>query len=221
MEMFPEHDWHAWKFNQVSLDYWSKYENRKRYMRWLASLLGISDTKPASLEAWYDVTTGQIAALDSGNMIKDFYKGDLRTALKKYYPHHQWLEWKFAAVPRNFWLDIENRRAFFVWLGEQLRVSTMDDWYQVAPMQVRARGGSSVLNKFYRDSLPEALKDVFPTHNWEDHRFKHVPIGYWDSVENQRAYFDWFMGAFGMKTLDQWYSVKATDIPCPYLSRAP
>lgn len=211
-DLMPEHDFQFWKFTKSPADYWDKAENRRRYFKWMAGLLGISDARDG-LEAWYDITPGILAELDSGHMIKDYYKGDLRLALKVHYPEHQWLEWRFASVPRKFWRSPENRRAFFLWLQDKLKITTMDDWYQVAPAQVRARGGGGLLAKFYRDSLSVALKEIFPNHPWEEFRFKHVPPSYWESVDNQRAYFDWFMRVHELKTLDQWYSVKAADVP--------
>lgn len=44
---------------------------------------------------------------------------------------YEWLPWKFNTVPKGFWDDKENVKKYMNWLGNQLNVNTMEDWYRV------------------------------------------------------------------------------------------
>jgi len=73
--------------------------------------------------------------------------------------------WKFSVLPKGFWDIQKNRRDFFDWLGKQVGVHRLEDWYKIDIQQVWERGGYS-LSKYYCGSLPHALKNIyadFPT----------------------------------------------------------
>ena len=44
-------------------------------------------------------------------------------------PEYPWIPWKFLNVPNGYWNEIENQIKFMRYLGEQLKVKTMEDWY--------------------------------------------------------------------------------------------
>ena len=48
------------------------------------------------------------------------------------HPEYKWLPWKFDTVPHRFWEDINNVKRYVQWLGDQLNIKTMEDWYQVS-----------------------------------------------------------------------------------------
>jgi hypothetical protein len=148
-------------------------------------------------------------------ILKHQFGGSLVRALEYIYPHHEWIPWRFSntSVPSGYWVDEANRRKFFDWLFTELKLTTMDDWFEVSPSVVRGRGGAALLRNYYQDSLPLALASVYPEHNWPQYRFKHVPLGFWDDVKHQRIYFDWLTSAWGITNLEDWYNVKATDVP--------
>jgi hypothetical protein len=51
--------------------------------------------------------------------------------LSSVFPDQEWLPWKFANAPKNFWNQIENQRKFMDWAGKQLNIKDMSDWYKV------------------------------------------------------------------------------------------
>jgi hypothetical protein len=69
------------------------------------------------------------------------YNSSLIKALLNIYPDYPWHPWKFESpAPKGFWTDIQNQKKYFDWLGEQLGVKTMDDWYNVKYSSIVATG---------------------------------------------------------------------------------
>jgi hypothetical protein len=65
----------------------------------------------------------------------------LHELLSTAYPQHEWLPWKFDQVPNYFWDDIQNQKKFLNWMGKQLKINSLEDWYKVTykvplPLQV-------------------------------------------------------------------------------------
>src|SRR4051812_35148548 len=97
------------------------------------------------------------------------------------------------------WTNVQNRREFFDWLGEQLGHKKMDDWYRVTQADIHKFGGKSVL-KYYNSSPSKALISLYPEHQWQLGQFKskpsslkvfnpnmtRVPPGHWSNRDNHR-----------------------------------
>jgi hypothetical protein len=47
------------------------------------------------------------------------------------YPQYEWLPWKFKRAPYGFWESATNQLQFMDWVGKQLNVKEMIDWYNV------------------------------------------------------------------------------------------
>jgi hypothetical protein len=70
--------------------------------------------------------------LESGARdILDKYKWSSPLLLSAVYPEHEWLPWKFASCPPNYWDNVNNQRKFIEWAGKQLNIKDMSDWYKV------------------------------------------------------------------------------------------
>jgi hypothetical protein len=50
MSIYPEHEWHEWKFHRGPHGWWSSFENQHRYIQWLEKQVGIT-----SLAQWYSI----------------------------------------------------------------------------------------------------------------------------------------------------------------------
>ncbi len=59
------------------------------------------------------------------------YEGSLIKALITVYPEHNWKEWRFTNVPRNYWKDINHQRKYLDWLGNELQIHKYENWYDV------------------------------------------------------------------------------------------
>jgi hypothetical protein len=70
------------------------------------------------------------------------YNKSLFSALTALFPEHEWLAWRFVSAPNNFWASRENRRKYFEWLGKELDIKQLEDWYSVTKPVIRKYGGS-------------------------------------------------------------------------------
>ena len=51
--------------------------------------------------------------------------------LSTVYPDHNWLPWKFNAVPKHYWREMKNQKQYLEWAGKQLNTKEMSDWYKI------------------------------------------------------------------------------------------
>jgi hypothetical protein len=67
-----------------------------------------------------------------GRNLLDKYDWSPSLLLSNVYKEHEWLPWKFAVCPQNFWDDKINQKKFLDWLGKQLKIKHLSDWYNVS-----------------------------------------------------------------------------------------
>jgi hypothetical protein len=48
------------------------------------------------------------------------------------YPKHEWVAWRFIHKPTGFWDDKSTRKDFFKWVGTNLGIRCLDDWYSIS-----------------------------------------------------------------------------------------
>jgi hypothetical protein len=66
----------------------------------------------------------------------------------------------------------------------------MDDWYSKNRLDIDALGGSDLLISYYGDSLPKALRTIYPDYKWYPWRFKDLQSkGIWSQPENRQSFF--------------------------------
>lgn len=175
-------------------------------------------------EDWYKVTKDDISALLGTNQLDKYSDNTVfkvtdqhmkltTQALQSVHPHLELVPWLFQdRLPSGFWEDSTNQREFFTWLGKRLGYQNLDDWYSVTQEDIYKHGGQVLLTNYYSSSPSEALKAVFPQHNWMMWKFGQTPKGFWENSANQRDFFDWLGKQLGYKELDDRYNVTAEDI---------
>jgi hypothetical protein len=67
-----------------------------------------------------------------GREILDKYNWSSPLLLSAAYPELEWLPWKFASCPQNYWDDVQNQRTFMDWATKKLNIKDMSDWYKVS-----------------------------------------------------------------------------------------
>jgi hypothetical protein len=89
----------------------------------------------------------------------------------------------------------------------------LKDFDNLSKDMFKKHGGTALLNIIFRGSLYEALQDVYSSHQWFAWNFlQTVPRGYWDQIENQRNFLDWFGKQFRFDSLNNWYGITAKQI---------
>jgi hypothetical protein len=65
------------------------------------------------------------------NVLQQKYNASISQLLYQLYPDFEWLPWKLANCPKNYWDDMKNQRKFMDWAGKELKIKEMSDWYNV------------------------------------------------------------------------------------------
>jgi len=143
-----------------------------------------------------------------GEGLLDKYGGSSNALIKSLYPEHSWELHRFDKVPRGFWDFKNNQRTFMEWLGKQLKLKNMEEWYKVTQQDIESLGGSRLL-KCYKSSRPKLLQSVYPDHLWVFWRFEKVPDGTWNELKQwQRVeLIKWLENELKIKNYQYWYRI--------------
>ena len=167
------------------------------------------------MEDWYNVSKKTVYKYRGKATIK--YFGSLPQALKVAYSDHHWLPWKFfGQVPKNYWQQESNRRAFFDWLFVQLGYKTMEDWYSITQKDIYQHGGVSIIDSYYNNSPSKALKSLYPEHQWLMWKFLFTPKHYKSQLmmddSEMEKFVNWLSKELSIDQLEDWYRVSVQQI---------
>ncbi len=130
---------------------------------------------------------------------------------------------KFSQVPRKYWDDRSNQRAFLDDIAKQLDINDVHGWYKLTTTSLRKLGGSSLLCK-YNFSLAKLLSTVYPEYpyflciislfgyKWNLACFSQVPREYWDKIPNQRAFMDDLAKQLNITDQEGWFNVTTNTL---------
>jgi hypothetical protein len=76
------------------------------------------------------------------------------------YPDYEWLPWKLAVLPKNFWSKDKNKRHFIEWAGKQLGVKELSDWHNVTSKDMMNLDCKAI-------PLHTLLSSVYPDFQWQ------------------------------------------------------
>jgi hypothetical protein len=111
------------------------------------------------------------------------------------------------------WSKSGNHKAYFDWLGRELDIHQPSDWYKVKKQDIQIHQGSLLLSKYYKNSVPLAIRTIYPEEDWLPWKFEEkVEPGFWQNQANQKNYLEWFYGEMKFDSLDDWYSISADTI---------
>src|SRR5689334_21955923 len=92
------------------------------------------------LEDWYNITTDDISKFGGDRLLDTHFNSSPVKALKTIYPEYDWMIWRFKRVPKGYWERVGKgvceQKRMLDWLGEQLSIKSLDEWYRVSMMQV-------------------------------------------------------------------------------------
>ncbi len=90
----------------------------------------------------------------------------------------------------SFWTIQSNRKSYFDWVSSQLKIQSLEDWYNIRVSDIQAFSGGSLLNNYYGGSLIKALQNLYPNYKWQPWKFKKANHGYWNQPLSHRSFFD-------------------------------
>ena len=156
----------VWLFGRVPSHYWEDPKNRRNYLLWLSHKLGCR-----KMQDIYGLTHEDVKRNHGGGLANLYWRASLVVGIKECFPQYDWKEWLFVMAPVKFWKDKRNHRRYMQWLGEQLGVRRIEDWYHATTEDFRRHAGGSFLF-CYRSSVSLAVKACMPHHDWKEWLFE-------------------------------------------------
>lgn len=208
---YKEHDWHIWKFKNPPSGFWKQTDNRKKYFDWLGKHLGYN-----KMEDWYGISGDSILDNSGGHLLREYYGNSPSKAVQEVYPNQKWMTWRFKCPPKGYWESVlkytREQRLVLNWLGEQLNIQRLEDWYKISIHQITELvpfGG--LLNVA---TFTTILRNVYPTHKWNTNwllrKVLSSPMGL--KPATQSSFFDSVTKQLGIRKPEDWYSVKREAI---------
>jgi hypothetical protein len=117
---------------------------------------------------WYKVTWEDICKNGGAGLMTKFANSPLQ-ALRHIYPQHEWLPWKFSKSSRHFWDSNNNQKFFLNWLGKELHINEMDDWYRVSHVAIKRM--APLTSIILSGGLMQILVKSYPEHHWNIQKF--------------------------------------------------
>lgn len=146
-------------------------------------------------------------------MLKTTFYNDLRRS----YPNVEWEPWRFedAELSRGWrWSDLESvvmPRRWLHWAAEKLNVARKDHFYSISYDVLCGLPGGRALIRRFNDSpalmIMSLIGEVYTLRPWA---FHNTSRGFWQSLENQRAYADWLGERLHVERYRDWHAVQTS-----------
>lgn len=105
---------------------------------------------------------------------------------------------------------MENRKKFIEKVAFELDIKNPSDWGKVNIHQVYELGGTTLLKKYYKDSLFGCLQAIYKDVEWQREWFSnpfHVAKLYWEHAENHKIFLDKIATHLHIKSPSDWGKV--------------
>mgnify|MGYP003373223661 CR=1 FL=1 len=210
-KMIPHFNYEPWRFGRVPRSYWASKVNRRIYLEWLGRRLGFREASD-----WYKVKSRDFSKFNGVTLLASYYRRSPSAAVIDIFPEWNLNPWQFDRVPPGFWKSEKNQRNYIRWLGQELKITTPEDWYQV-----QARDFEATLLRAYNWSPYKILTKLVRGFKPLPWLLPIVPTGFWDKRANQRRYIAWLGEKLGYKKPVDWYQVRGNDIISSLKKRYP
>eukprot|EP01118_Nematostelium_gracile_P004170 TRINITY_DN14902_c0_g1_i1.p1 TRINITY_DN14902_c0_g1~~TRINITY_DN14902_c0_g1_i1.p1 ORF type:complete len:169 (-),score=35.67 TRINITY_DN14902_c0_g1_i1:2-484(-) len=141
---------------------------------------------------------------NGGSRILKNFRYSKIAMLRKVYPDHDWKEWKFEFVPKRCWDDEKNRREYLNWLGPQIGVNDLQDWYKISAKMVADKGGGGLM-RIFGDNISSCLMATFTDHKWYPFLFNRVSKHHSRNEKQEVEFAQWLSTKFKIQSLEEWY----------------
>ena len=209
--IYPEYDWNIIDFDKIPKNHFDKISNQKEYLDTITKQLNIQND-----DDWSSIYESHIRSFSGGNQLLSLYNNNLYTLLSSLYPNKNWdfFSKLDASKPSNnaYWDNLDNQRKLMDSISNQLNIKSKNDWKKITLQQFQDMYGSYEILKRY-SSIFDALKSIYPDENWNFFEITNkIPISYWNSIDNQREFFNYLSNQLNIHSLDQWYSIPLQSI---------
>lgn len=208
LAIYPEIGLDPSKFRIVPVGYWSKAENRKKFLVEFAKEKGFD---PEVADNWTSVLQSDLAKKKgAGGMLK-IYGNSFKRALVDIFPNVSFKKHKFAQAPADYWKTQSNQKMLFDEFAESKKFDPLNpnNWYSVKDADLSSTKGWATVRKLH-GTLAKALLFNYPNIALDETRLVRVSYAQlYDTPEKRRAFMDRFAARhkFDPNVPDNWYSV--------------
>jgi G:T-mismatch repair DNA endonuclease (very short patch repair protein) len=185
---------------RVPNGFWDNKEAVDCYIIWFKLNYNIEKD-----DDWYNIRAEDIVENEASGLLSR-YNHSLINLLKAYYPHKEFLPWKFRQVQKNYWKNIDNKKYCLDWLIKKLNYNTYEDYYNLS-LNMFCNNECARLVGCYQDSTYELLNDLCPEYKWKAYKFGQVPILHWKNPINRREWCDDYYKEHNFISIDDWYKI--------------
>eukprot|EP01127_Copromyxa_protea_P017809 TRINITY_DN5486_c0_g1_i1.p1 TRINITY_DN5486_c0_g1~~TRINITY_DN5486_c0_g1_i1.p1 ORF type:complete len:518 (+),score=38.37 TRINITY_DN5486_c0_g1_i1:202-1755(+) len=207
--VYPEANWQMWRFYKTPSHFWASQENRKSFLQWVGDKLGYGPSD------WHRLTKEDLIAHGGVQLLRLYGNSPSRViqSVLSIEEQENCFPWQFKRRKgcTEYWSEPENCRLYFEWLSKKIGVKHPEGWYSIKHVDLIQNHGSTLLRK-YGDSLQNALKHTYPEVKWLPWKFSTAPPGFWENLENRKAYFSWLYNTLSLSNLQDWYNVSVQTI---------
>eukprot|EP00026_Physarum_polycephalum_P001164 Phypoly_transcript_01165.p1 GENE.Phypoly_transcript_01165~~Phypoly_transcript_01165.p1 ORF type:complete len:960 (+),score=125.04 Phypoly_transcript_01165:678-3557(+) len=162
-DLFPAIGLHENSFKSLPQKYWQDEANQRKFFEEFARNRNFNPLDP---ENWYPITSKMLLEVKGASTLLSYYQGSFATALSHLFPTIGLDVTKFTAIPRGYWQDERNCRAFLCDFAEKQGFNPFvpHNWRLVAQHDFSAAKRAKSILKYYDGSLTKALTKLFPEH---------------------------------------------------------
>ena len=107
---------------------------------------------------------------DTGIKFRNYGVKSFAELLNKIYSDHRFYEWLFEKTPNGFWKDESNLIDYIKWLCRQLKIESLDEWYDVSRDIISHYQGAGLLSHSGKN-IYELVSLAYPEHKWDESKF--------------------------------------------------
>jgi len=179
---------------------WEFTHNRRKFFENYAAERGFD---PLLAENWYLQSGEQILQTKGARRVISYHKGSLAKTLIDLFPGIGLDKSRFSS---KRWGDSVNRRKFFENYARENGFDPLEpeNWYAQPTSKILAVKGALRVRKYHKNSLAQALVDLFPNIGLNKSKLRKSP---WDDVNNRRKFFEIFAKSQGFDPLipENWH----------------
>jgi len=147
-----------------------------------------------------------------GKPLLSLHQNNISHVLQFGFPEFQWSHFYIpedVSSPRQ----TATEKNFLITISVSLKIVVPASWLSVSIQQLEEKGGD-LLSKKYNNSMYKIITRYFPEIKWQIWLFNARPLpgNYWASTANQRKYFDWLGRELGITSLDEWCTMRPSQI---------
>eukprot|EP00026_Physarum_polycephalum_P002403 Phypoly_transcript_02409.p1 GENE.Phypoly_transcript_02409~~Phypoly_transcript_02409.p1 ORF type:complete len:900 (+),score=140.14 Phypoly_transcript_02409:101-2800(+) len=214
--VFPEIGLEANKFATTTRFYWTDLNNRRKSFEDFAR---DNNFDPLVAENWYPIAGERIAESVGSYSLKFHYNGSFTKALIHLFPEVPFQREKFIFVEQRYWADMKNRRRFFEDYANTHNFDPLHAryWYAQHAASLATFKGAAGMVAHYGNNYRNALIDVFPELELDEHKFLFLSRAQGKSaigIRKKRTALENFARVRGQEPLDPefWYSLNPRTI---------